>query len=103
MIILASNDVYHPKDGCEWTENFNWDIQGNNLFDQKCKCFIEENKPLTISEIHFTDYNDLSVLLSDRFLLSTFIDNSFGGESWRILDNVNRKHFVCTEGHVEVL
>ena len=102
-IILASSDIYQPKDEDENIEDFNWDIQGNNLFDQKSNLFIKGNNSLIISDFRLMDYNDLFILISDRYLLRTFIDNSLGEESWRILDNVDKKHYVCTEGHVEVV
>ena len=46
-IVMASSDMYSPRTGMDYSEDFDWEPQGNNLFDEKsqqmmrnCRCLM---------------------------------------------------------------
>ena len=49
-IIFASSDIYVPNSSIEWSDNFEWDIQGNNLFDEKSKKWLASSGKIFIND-----------------------------------------------------
>jgi hypothetical protein len=45
-ILFTGGDKYFPKPGLPDDENFDWDVQGNNLFDHKAKIWFSSNSPI---------------------------------------------------------
>src|SRR6478735_8215289 len=52
-ILVASRDFYSPRTGLDGEdEHFEWDVQGNNRFDERTEYFIKSLKePLTVKSI----------------------------------------------------
>lgn len=95
MIKLASSDMYMPKSSLEWTEEFNWDIQGNNLFDEKAREWFDKNAPLVLEECEWKDAGDLLIKFSNNDYLQVFVDCSAEEEMWRIFQcNTKEPHYV---------
>ncbi len=96
-IIFASNDRFEPKSTEEWTDDFDWDIQGGNLFDEISKEWLSKNKDVTIRDFQFNEIGDLSLSLSNGDVFEIFVDISSGEEAWRFFEyNDHRKHFVVS-------
>lgn len=93
MIILASHDMYEPNSQTEWTEDFEWDVQGNNLFDEKIKKIFSVTD-IKVEQIFVSPNNDLTVWFSNGLALKTFIDVSSEIECWRFFEKGKDEHLV---------
>lgn len=94
-VVLASNDIYVPNDYYNCRDNFEWDIQGHNLFDLKSKKMLESYPNLVVSNIDLSEQNDITINFSDKLILKTFVNSSSNIENWRLIDNITRRHYVC--------
>jgi hypothetical protein len=99
-ILVASRDFYYPRsDWDEETDDFDWDVQGNNRFDEKIKNLMEEVKgKLIVERIDSDDIGGFKVHLSDKYVLEAFPDNSDEdeySEYWRFFNmKDDSPHFV---------
>lgn len=99
-IIVSSRDFYYPR--AHWDEDsddFDWDVQGNNRFDEKIKFFIEDGKGnLIVEGIDSDVIGGFKVFLSDKSVLEVFPDHSRDdeySEFWRFLNmKEGSPHFV---------
>lgn len=48
-IELGSADMFVPASGHALDEDFDWDIQGNNLFDEKAKLLFPEGSQIVVT------------------------------------------------------
>lgn len=106
-ILVASRDFYSPFSG--WEEDngdFDWDVQGNNRFDERIKPFLESVQGnIIVESIESDDVGGLKVFLSEGFVLEVFPDSSEDdeySEFWRFF---NRKdgspHFVVAGNGID--
>ena len=94
-IIIAYSDIYEPNSIIEWSKSFEWDIQGNNLFDEKAKEWIRLNPRVCVKEYKLSMYGDLLLILSNGNILDIFVDASAKQECWRLFEYESDKdHFV---------
>lgn len=101
-IIFASSDFYIPREQDNWTEDFNWDIQGANLFDEKAAEWIKRVEPIHVRKIEIDRIGDLKVIFSNEDRLEIFIDSSTDIESWRLFEPYsNKKHLVVSASGIE--
>lgn len=105
-IVVASRDVYVPNS--EWdklNDNFDWDIQGNNKFDEQIKSFSENSGKLMVERIEAEDVGGIEVFLSDDYKLEAFPDSSGDVddcEHWRFFNRKeNSRHFVVSGEGIE--
>jgi hypothetical protein len=104
-IVVASKDLYVPNstwDGED--EDFNWDVQGNNRFDDRINNFMND-KDLIVLKIDSDDIGGLKIHLSEGYTLDVFPDGSEDdeySEHWRFF---NRKgdtpHFIVSGSGIE--
>lgn len=96
-ILLASSDFYSPKDSAIFDKNFQWDVQGNNLFDTKAVAWLQKAAPVSIENYKLNRWGDLLLVLSNGERIEIYVDASDNTECWRIFE-VNResKHLVMT-------
>ncbi|WP_405288857.1 hypothetical protein [Methanobrevibacter sp.] len=97
-IIVASLDMYFPKSSEEYTDDFEWDIQGNNLFDEKSANWLENAGDIFIDEVQMDLWGDLRLSFSNGDQMEVFVDVSDETECWRIFrkDDLNLRHMVMT-------
>ncbi|MED4067588.1 hypothetical protein [Priestia megaterium] len=106
-IVVASRDFYYPSsDWNEVKEDFDWDVQGNNKFDEKLKYLMKSiTEPLTVEKIDSDEIGGLKVFLSKDFTLNVFPDSSEDGEYnefWRFFTRGKGSfHFVVTGNGIE--
>lgn len=100
-IAVASRDFYSPSS--EWDgdmDDFDWDIQGNNRFDERINAFIKDNERLMVQKIESDEFGGLKIYLSDGYKLEVFPDSSEDDEQsehWRFFKRKdNSPHFVST-------
>lgn len=72
----------------EWNESFDWDVQGNNLFDEKVKK-IFSSVDINVDYVSVSVNNDLKVGFSNSLILETFINVSSEIECWRFFEKGN--------------
>ena len=101
-IVVGSRDFYSPRTGLE-NENghFEWDVQGNNRFDERIESIIEDIDENTIVErVDSDEVGGLKIFLSQGYLLEVFPDTSEDdeySEFWRLFKRKeDSSHFVVT-------
>lgn len=106
-IVVASRDFYSPRTGLDdENEYFEWDVQGNNRFDERIEFFIEGiNEHTIVERVGSDEVGGLKIFLSQGYLVEGFPDTSEDdeySEFWRLF---NRKedspHFVVTGNGIE--
>ncbi|MEH7484431.1 hypothetical protein V7157_25840 [Neobacillus drentensis] len=105
-IVVASRDFYSPSS--EWDgdiEDFDWDIKGNNRFDERIKTFIKDNGQIKVLQIDSNEVGGLNVFLSGGYKLEVFPDSSEDDEQsehWRFFNRKeNSPHFIVTGNGIE--
>ena len=98
-IIVASEDIYEPKENCIVLESFDWELKDNNMFDYKAKKWFESTENIYVDRIYINKFKDLSIDFSDNSTFQTFLNYSSDSECWRIfgkdiINGVKLPHFV---------
>lgn len=99
-ILVASSDFYSPKstidkENFDWNK-FDWDVQGNNLFDQKAANWLNTRSPIYIEKYNINRYGDLELVFSNSEQLRIFVNSSNNTEAWRLFRFRGEKHLVFT-------
>ncbi len=99
-IILSKDDMFRPnsqmqKDDFD-EDNFEWDIAGNNKFDEQ-KNFLRDID-LSVQDVIINEIGDLKIILSNDFCIEVFIDTNEDEECWRFFEigNSEKPHIVIT-------
>jgi|SRR6478735_303055 len=106
-ILVGSRDFYSPRTGWnEENDDFDWDVQGNNRFDERIESFIENAKEhVTVERVEPDEIGGLKIFLSQGYLLEVFPDTSEDdeySEFWRFFNRrENSPHFVVTGNGIE--
>jgi len=96
-IRLASSDFYSPNSATVWSEDFDWDVQGNNLFDEKARLWLTRERPIYIKEYKINRWGDLLLILSNDDCLEIYVAASDDTECWRMLKYCSdEEHLVVT-------
>jgi hypothetical protein len=93
QVLFGSYDMYEPNTSTVWTKEFDWDIQGINLFDEKAKIWINANNDLHITSINYLAFGDLKVTFSNNSFLEVLINTSAAVECWRFL-HYKKRHLI---------
>lgn len=83
-IELGSADIFAPASGHSLDEDFNWDVQGNNLFDEKAKLLFPEGSQITVTAAGLSGNCDLTITFSNGLCLESFVNASSQEECWRL-------------------
>jgi len=116
-ILVARDDIFYPntsstKDDCD----FDWDIIGNNLYDEKV---LQIKNKYYVKECIIGKFNDLIIRFTDNVVLYCFSNNACKAEQWRFFEAVeyktkeerynayeqgtNKKHLVVTSVDYELV
>lgn len=105
-IVVASRDFYTPNS--QWdekNEDFDWDVQGNNRFDERIKTFTKDNGHIEVLQIDSDEVGGFNVTLSGGYKLEVFPDSSEDdgqSEYWRLFNRKeNNPHFIVTGNGIE--
>lgn len=101
QIHIGYSDIFYPCGDGERPENFEWDIQGNNLYDEKVDnlqkniCIMNE---LVVAEVKVKEFCDLTILFANGYQIDTLTECFSGdAELWRFFKSgVNEPHLVAT-------
>ena len=98
-IKLASGDIYEPRSSVEWDEDFDWDVQGNNLFDEKVEYLFPKETSAIVRDASVSAHGDLQMIFSNMLMLECFVNVSTNQECWRFFKHGEKKHWViCGNG-----
>ncbi|MCL2606275.1 MAG: hypothetical protein FWD93_03240 [Coriobacteriia bacterium] len=92
-IVLASWDVFEPSTKAGWTEDFEWDCPGANLFDEKSKTLIA-NDALHVKGITADNFGGFCISFDNGYVLEVFPCCSADEESWRLFEANSEYGFV---------
>lgn len=105
--MLSLHGIFYSPSS-EWDgyiEDFDWDIQGNNRFDERIKTFLSDKGRLKVKKIESDEVGGLKVFLPDGYKLEVFPDSSEDDEQsehWRFFNRKdNSPHFVATGMGIE--
>ncbi len=98
-IIFASNDLFEPKKAVEWTSDFDWNVQGENLFDELSHKWLEKNEDVFVRDYRFNDFGDLALYLSNGDVFEAIVNVSWEDAWWFYrLDEKSNGFVVTGEG-----
>ena len=95
-IIVAFYDIFQPNSSNEWSEDFDWDVKGNNLFDEKAIKWSMECEIRQVIRYEISSNLDLAITFSDGDVLEAFIDTSVDRECWRLFKHKSDNHVVAS-------
>ena len=106
-IVFAGADIFQPSKAIQVDEEidlytFEWDVQGNNRFDENVKLFIEKySQNLKVNEVFMNQLGDLAIQLSEKVKIEVFINMS-EEECWRFFQRHTGYHLIVgAEGILE--
>jgi len=85
QIIVGFFDMFEPRSHIEWSEDFDWDIQGNNLYDEKVKKWLG-NCDRYVVDYKIDSNLDLTLMFNTKERLEVFINQTSKSECWRLLE-----------------
>ena len=104
-IFVAQSDMFYPKGDYESeSEDFDWDVNGNNRCDERTSELIEQtiNLPLIVKELSADKFGSLNLKFSKNFSLEIFPSDSLPEEFWRFFKSgTNDNHFVVCGNGIE--
>lgn len=86
-ILLASLDMFEPASTYQNDETFEWDIQGNNLFDERAAMLCSKEPIITVRNVELSPTYDLKITFSNDYILEVFVCGSTDTEQWRLLEH----------------
>lgn len=97
-ILAANTDKYLPISPTEDIDDFDWDVQGNNLFDKFSSEFNKTySDDIAIESAEINEFGDLKICFSHSITLTAFVDTTSSEECWRIFEyRGDKKHLVMT-------
>ncbi len=100
-VLIASSDFYTPNSRLNSSEDFEysefeWDIQGNNLFDEKAIQWL--NNKLYVKNFYVSKIGDLKISFSNDDILEVFSDASDDTELWRIFKPGSKQEHIVMNG-----
>ena len=105
-ILFTNDDIFEPSGTLASNKefdlnNFDWDIQGNNRYDENVNLFIEKfSDELIVNDIGISKFGDLSIQLSKHVKLEVFV-NIVKEENWRFFKRHSDEHLVITGEGIE--
>lgn len=94
-IILGSRDIFIPCNGVSEQE-FNWDISGMSIFDNKCKTINEGIAPI-VKEAKVDGLGTLKIIFDNELVFEAITDSKEEIEFWRFINNNTKEHIVVFE------
>jgi len=97
-IIIASSDIYEPNTSLQWSEEFEWDKMGSNLFDEKVEKWNNEQDVVYVLSVNANNFGDIEMKFSNDFIFNSFMNMSSDEEGWRFLKCGSDEHHMIGTG-----
>ncbi|WP_156213199.1 hypothetical protein [Lentzea aerocolonigenes] len=85
QLVTGSSDIYRP--GPDWIgeDDFDWDVQGVNLFDMRASELAERltSEAVVVASVEVTTWGDLAISLSNGYQVEVLRTGSVREEDWR--------------------
>ncbi len=92
---VGSYDIYLPNTKVKDFDTFEWDVQGQNLFDEKSQKWLKKNSEIRIKEYDVNELGDLKLFFDNGDRLEVISNCSGESEIWRALVKcIDREHLV---------
>jgi hypothetical protein len=104
-IIIAYRDVYTPSSQWNEEEEFNWEIVGNNRFDEQAGEINKDSKSsFIVKQISADNLGGVKIHFDNHHVLEVFPDGSNNeDELWRFITNIGDSyHMVVTGKSIEI-
>lgn len=101
-IILSRGDIFQPsitllQDADFDFESFNWDVNGNNRYDEIVKkIFQTEPSSIKIKKVTISSLGDIKLYFTNDFLMEISPDISGSEECWRFFETGSEEHIVVS-------
>lgn len=100
-ILLSSGDMFVPASSIE-EELLDWDVVGNNLFDEKAVIIISTNN-FTVLRYSINKIGDLNIVFENGLEFQTFTETSVEEEQWRLFSKGSGKpHLVANSVRIDL-
>jgi len=105
--LFTSGDVYQPSMALENDEAFdyeafNWELKGNNLFDEVVAQRFSNLSDFIISRVSINRLGDTTIAFRNGYVLEILPNVSNAEECWRFFENGPKKgHLVVTGSGIE--
>jgi hypothetical protein len=99
-LLIANLDMFDPTDtvigdpSFAW-EQYDWDIQGNNCYDEWTQRFGKESSDGIVRAVEVSDFGDLTIEIDNGMIIEVFV-NSSTQECWRFFERGADHHLVVT-------
>ena len=103
-VIVANLDMFEPNSKTKWSENFDWDVFGANLYDEKCQLLVREleDTSIIVTAVKASCFGDLKIFLSNGYVIEVMNNLSCNEEIWRFFEpGTENAHFVFTGCGIE--
>lgn len=97
-VLLAAYDMYSPRKDMIYQKDFDWEPQGNNLFDEKSQSWIKKEKNIFIKNYEITQWGDLVLLFANNEKLQVFNLSSEDTECWRLFMPTREEAHLVVSG-----
>ena len=89
--------MFEPTSTHQNDETFEWDIQGNNLFDERAAMLCCREPIITVRSVELSPTYDLKITFSNDYILEVFVCGSTDAGQWRLFEpGKSKSHFVVT-------
>lgn len=100
-IELGSADMFAPASGYDLDVDFDWEIQGSNLFDEKVKLLFPEDSQIVVTSAGWNGNYDLTITFSNGLCLESFV-NASREECWRLfMPDLEHEDLIMTGTGIE--
>lgn len=84
IIKVASGDRYERGSNISKNADFDWQIKGVTLLDEKLEKWFCENESIYVEDIHLSGYGDLICEFSNGDVIEVIANASETSECWRL-------------------
>lgn len=108
-VLITDSDKYQPTALARVNpkfdaQNFEWDVQGNNLLDQWVSEFQKILYSLLVETVDINTLGDLEICFNHDITLTVLLDSTSSDECWRFFEWHSKKpHLVITGRGIEDL
>lgn len=97
-VLLATDDMYSPRKDMIYQKDFDWEPQGNNLFDEKSQSWLKKEKNIFIKNYEINQWGDLILLFANNEKLQVFNLSSEDTECWRLFMPTREEPHLVVSG-----
>ena len=103
---IGSGDMYEPNSTTTWSEKFDWNELGANLYDENALLITQglSYNNTIVTNVKSNEAGDIQIYLSNDCIIEVFTNSSSNSqlEEWRFFETgAKTEHFVITGSGIE--